>query len=167
MEQCVHGAVPDPEPTLRDILWAVTICNSSIAALTREVKGIKVEISLVRQDMQKLKERTSVVEGLFSTLEDKWQPIQRDVRYVQTIASANAARLEDMENCLCRNNVRAVGIPGRVEGKNPVAFIEAWLTDAFGRVIFSPMFAVEQAHRVLTRPPPTWSPSAAFSISST
>lgn len=49
----------DPAPMLRNILTAVTTCNSSIAHLTGKVKGMNVEISLLRQDMQKLKERTS------------------------------------------------------------------------------------------------------------
>lgn len=63
--------------------------------------------------------------GHLNTLADYWQPLQRNVRYVQSMASANAAILEDMENRLPRNNVRVVGIPERAEGKNPLAFFEA------------------------------------------
>lgn len=37
----------EPEPTLRDILSAVTSCNLSISALTDEFKGVKAEISFV------------------------------------------------------------------------------------------------------------------------
>lgn len=39
MEQNVHHNVPEPEPTLRDILTAMIACNSLIADLTGEVKG--------------------------------------------------------------------------------------------------------------------------------
>lgn len=67
-----------------------------------------------------------------------------------------------MENRLRRNNIRAVGVPERVEGKNPVAFIEAWLTDTFGCYTLSPMFAVERAHRVPVRPPPQGAPPRLF-----
>lgn len=84
-------ASTDPEPTLRDILAAVTTCNTSIADLTGEVKGMKMERTLVGQDMQKLRERTSALEGHLSTLDD-WQPLQRDVKYVQSMASAKASR---------------------------------------------------------------------------
>lgn len=88
--------------------------------------------------------------------------LQRDVSHVQLVATANAARLEDMENRLRRNNIHAVGIPGRAEGKNTVAFIEAWLTDTFGCEAFSPMFAVERAHQVPARPPPPGAPPRPF-----
>lgn len=87
---------------------------------------MKVEISLISHDMQKLRECTSALEGCLSTLEDELQPLQRDVRYVQPVASTYAARLEDMENHLRQNNVWAVGIPERAEGKNMVAFIEVY-----------------------------------------
>lgn len=63
------------------ILAAVAVCNSSITNLAGEVKSMKMEISIVRQDMQKLRERTSAVEGHISTLQDEWQPLQRDVKY--------------------------------------------------------------------------------------
>lgn len=50
---------PDgPEPTLCDIFSAVTSCNSSIAALASEVKGVRIEITFLRQGMQKLRDRS-------------------------------------------------------------------------------------------------------------
>lgn len=50
--------------------------------------------------------------------------------------------------------MRALGIPETAEGKNPVAFIEQWLISTFGKDAFSPLFAVERAHRVPSRPLP-------------
>lgn len=46
------------------------------------------------------------------------------VNHVQSLTTAHGAKLEDMVNRLRRNNVRAVGIPERAEGKNPIIFIE-------------------------------------------
>lgn len=51
-------------------------------------------------------------------------PLQHELRQVQFLSSSHAARMEDMENRLRRNNVRAVGMPEETEGKNPIAFIE-------------------------------------------
>lgn len=48
----------DSEPTLTDILSAVTTGNASIAAIADELKGVKTEITFIRQDMQKLRKRT-------------------------------------------------------------------------------------------------------------
>lgn len=67
-----------------------------------------------------------------------------------------------MENRQRRNNVRAVSIPERAEGKNPVAFIENWLINTFDKDAFSPMFAVERAHRVPPRPPKPGKPPRPF-----
>lgn len=50
------------------------------------------------------------------------------------------------------NNVHAIGIPEKAEGKNPIHFIEQWLISIFGKDSFPHMFAMEQAHRVPTRP---------------
>lgn len=61
-----------------------------------------------------------------------------------------------------RNNVRAIGIPERVEGKNPVAFIESWLLTIFGKESFTPMFSVERAHRVPMSPLPPGYPPRTF-----
>lgn len=138
----------DPEPTLWEILAAVTSCNHTLHSLTSEIKGVKFKITLVRQDMQKLRDCTVALEGRVSMIEDDMAPLQSDMRHVQSLTSAHAAKLEDMENRLRRNNIRAVGIPERAEGKNPVAFIEHWLTETFGREPFSQMFSVERAHRV-------------------
>lgn len=82
-------ASTDPEPILREILAAITTCNASVADRTGEVKGMKVENPLVRQ---KLRERAAALEGRLSTLEDEWQPLQRDVKYVCFYGSANVAR---------------------------------------------------------------------------
>lgn len=89
----------EPEPTLRNILMAVTSCNTSITVLTDEIKGVKAEISFVRQDMQKLRERTSALEGRVSTLENM-APLQRYVRYHGQFSAQHAACLDDLENRL-------------------------------------------------------------------
>lgn len=58
----------DPQPTLREILAAVTSCNITLTTLTTEIKVVKLELMLVRQAMQKLKGRTAALEGRKSTL---------------------------------------------------------------------------------------------------
>lgn len=150
------------EPTLRDILSAVTSCNTAITALTTEIKGVKQEINLVRHDMQKLRDHTTALEGRLSNVEDEVAPLQREINHLQSHSSGHSARLEDMENRLRRNNVRAVGIPKRAEGKNPLAFTENWFVSTFGDQSFSKMFAVERAHRVPAKPPRPGEPPRPF-----
>lgn len=81
----------DPKPTLREIFATVTSCNSSITALTDDLKGAKAEISFVRQDMQKSWERTSALEGQVSTIEDDMATLQRDVKYNGQLTAQHAA----------------------------------------------------------------------------
>lgn len=72
-------------------MCAVTSCNTSIAALASEIKGVKIEHSFIRQDMQKLRDRTTALEGQISRLEDDWAPIQQDVHYNTTTIAKQAA----------------------------------------------------------------------------
>lgn len=74
----MHGMTVNPEdggndesfqPTLEDILQAVQKCTASVDDL-KELGGLR-EVSLLRQDLQKIRERTTVVEGRISDLEDQ------------------------------------------------------------------------------------------------
>lgn len=72
--------------------------------------------------MQKLRHRTSAIEGRISTLEDDWAPTQRESHAQQLLVAKHSARLDDLENRLCRNNVRAIGLNEKMEGKKPYTF---------------------------------------------
>lgn len=104
--------------------------------------------------MQKLREQASALEGQVSTIEVDIAQFQRDVKYNVHLTAQHAARLDDIENRLRRNNVHDIGIPERAECKNPVAFIEQWLLSVFGKDSFSHMFTVQRAHRVPAHPLP-------------
>lgn len=103
-----------PEPTLRK-----TSCNTAIINLTSEFKDVKMEMSQVRQDVQKLQDHTASLEGRHGTTEAEWTLLQRVVKYNHSIATGNAAKLEDIENRLRRNNIRAVGITERAKIRLP------------------------------------------------
>lgn len=51
-----------------------------------------------------------------------------------------------------------MGFPEKTEGENLCGFMEQWLKDTFPAAHLSSAFAVEQAHRVPTRPPPLGAP---------
>lgn len=63
--------------------------------------------------------------------------------------------MDEMENRLRRDNVRVVGLTEGCEGHNPNVFLEGWLIEVFGRDVFSMQFAIERAHRVPFRAPPS------------
>lgn len=142
------------QPTLNDILRAVRRCTASVDGLKEQFGGLTETVSLLRKDFQKIRERTTAVEARISEVEDQMPPITRDNRKALLQAAQATAKTDDIENHLRRNNVRIVGLPERVEGRDPTAFIEQWLQDIFGKEAFTSLFAVERAHRTPPRPLP-------------
>lgn len=56
-------ALTDQDNVLRDIFAAVISCNTSIITLTNTIKGVKLKLNMVTQDMQKLRDRTAALEN--------------------------------------------------------------------------------------------------------
>lgn len=98
------------------------------------------------------------MENRVSDTEDQLPPTARDTNTAYQMVKEANDRAEDMENHLRHNNIRIVGLPERIEGRNPTAFVENWLLEIFGQDVFSP-FAVECAHRVPPCPPQPGGPT--------
>lgn len=146
------------QPTLSDILRAVQSCTASVNGLKVQFGSLTETVSLLRHDIQKIRERTTAVEGRISEVEDILPPLTRDTRSaLQQAAQANAKN-DDIENHLRRNNVRIVGLPEKVEGRDPTAFTEMWLQHIFCKDAFTALFTVERAHRTPLRPLPPGNP---------
>ncbi|XP_041430045.1 NIMA-related kinase 6 S homeolog isoform X1 [Xenopus laevis] len=143
------------EPSNAEILAAIT---SSHTSTTAQLESIKVDTSLLRQDLQALRERTTEAEGRISTIEDTIAPYSDIISTLQQKVATLTARAEDSENRNRRNNLRIVGLPEGSEGRAPEAFVEAWLKQTLGEEVFSAIFIIERAHRVPTRPLPPGAP---------
>ncbi|XP_075712997.1 uncharacterized protein LOC142749187 [Rhinoderma darwinii] len=146
------------EPSLADIFAAVKQNSSILSVLTGQVGSLKEDILLLRNDLQKVAERTTVIEGRVSEVEDVLPELRRDVQSQSLAVVALQAKADDLENRLRRNNVRLVGVPEKTEGNNSDELLEKWLLEQFGREELSPLYAVERAHRVPTRPGPPGRP---------
>lgn len=77
-------------------------------------------------------------------------PALSDLKITTKSMNALYNKVDNLENRFCRNNICLVGVPERAEGCNPVSFFESWLANIFGKEKLSPLFAIEQAHRVST-----------------
>lgn len=97
-------------------------------------------MGLIRHNVQKVRQRTSAVEGTGSSLEDEMVPVRHDVAANNVVIQRHANRFDDMENSLRRNNVRILGLPEKIEGKNPTAYIEQWVLDKFDKTSFTSFF---------------------------
>lgn len=69
------------------VLEAITLCQEAVAAcqttLTARIEEAKVDISLVREDFQKLRERVTEAEAWLSTVEYSLPPLQQSTEALQ------------------------------------------------------------------------------------
>lgn len=100
---------------------------------------------LVQQDLQKVAERTTVLEGRISQLEDDLHPLKSEVKNTRRQTGINASKMDEMENRLRRDNVRLMGLPEKSEGPKSIEFLERWFTELLGKETFSPFFSIERA----------------------
>lgn len=142
-----------PQPTLGNILQAVQKCTASVD-LKERFGGLREQVFLLRQDLQKIREHMTTPEVRISDLEDQLTPLAHDARMAAQQVAPAKAKADDFENCLRHNNVRIVGLLEKVEGRDPTAFVELWLLELFSKDAFTSLFAVERAHRIPPRPLP-------------
>lgn len=113
---------------------------------------------MIRHDIQKIKKRTTAVEGHVSEMEDRMAPLVREMQITARTATANELKNEDIENRLRRSNIRIVGLLEKTVGRDPSEFVENWLPEIFGKGAFTPFYSIERAHRVPPRPLPPGHP---------
>lgn len=97
-------------------------------------------------------ERTTALEDRLSTVEDNLYPLKQELKGLKEQADMQMTKIDEMENRLCRNNVRVIGLPEESEDSNPIAFLEGWFREIFGPTTFTPFFVIERAHDFLLKP---------------
>lgn len=152
------GEEAGAEPTIRDVFSAISACNTTLTTLNLHMGGLKTDMTHVRQDLQKMNERMVAAEGRISTVEDQLTPMQKELKAATLNIAALMHKVDDLENRSRRSNIRLVGVPEKAEGRDPVAFLESWLSAMAGKDSLTPFFAIERAHRVPTRPLPPGAP---------
>lgn len=133
------------DPTLAKVLTTIKVNH---ADLMGKVDVVKIDLAIMWQDMHKLHGRVTETEQCISDLEDTVTPILPKMNTYGGKITTLKDKVDDFENRLCRNNLRLVGLPEQVEGSDPVAFLESWLEQEFGREQLSLCFVIERAHRV-------------------
>lgn len=77
------------------LLEAITFCRTS---LTEQIEEVKVDISLMRQDFQKLWDQVKTAKNRLSTVEDAIPPLQMGSDRMQLQINQLLAKQDDMEN---------------------------------------------------------------------
>lgn len=89
--------------------------------------------------------------GIETTLDQSEQRLSVVEAKLATVQSENAwlkDKVDDLENRSRRLNLRVVGIPERVEGSNPVAFMTHFFEELFGKDFFQTPLVLASAHRL-------------------
>lgn len=89
------------------------------STLSSKIEEVKVDISLIRQDVHKLKERVSKTKFRISHMEDDIPPLLVTTERLKHQLNFVLSKQDDMENRLRRCNLHFVGLPERAEGSDP------------------------------------------------
>lgn len=88
----------------------------------KEQFGGMQEVSLLQQDLQKIRERTTTVESRVSEIDDQIRkigrsntPLARDTNSAYQMAKEANVRAQDLESHLRSNNIHIVGLTERVQ----------------------------------------------------
>ena len=68
------------DPSLKDVFLVVNVCKQTLGELCNQMKGVKEELGLVRQELQKTNERITEAEGRISQIEDDLYPVKQEVK---------------------------------------------------------------------------------------
>lgn len=147
----------DPDPGLREqsnftaLMQAITTFQTT---LTGKIKGVQLHISLMRRDMDVFCSWFTETERRVGEVEDTLQTYGVSLCTLQTEMKSLEACAEDAENRNRRNNLRIVGLPEGMEGKDTTTFTEHLLCTLLPDARFSDFFVVERARRMPTTAPP-------------
>lgn len=99
-------------------------CQYSLQYLPHGQNGEDLDIGLLRQDMQCVREQVTETECRIFTLEVGFSPFPSQVSAAKKQISFWYQKADDPENCLRRNIIRLVCRPEKAEGQNG-EFVEA------------------------------------------
>lgn len=88
-----YSALHLAEPTLAEIMCAIKDCKAS---LTTQMETIYIDLSLLKQDVQTLCERTGAAEESISSIEDTLYPLFATVRVAKDEMESLKAKLNDL-----------------------------------------------------------------------
>lgn len=141
------------------IMAAIAACQT---ALMTKIDDLQTDITRLRYDMDKVRDRTTEAERRLGEVEDSAHATSTTVSVLQQQVETLQARAEDAENRSRRNNVRLIGLPERAEGSHPELFAEQLLREVLSPLTLSTCFVIERAHRIPTKALPPGAPPRPF-----
>ena len=133
------------EPSLTDIMAAI---QGIQVTLEGKMDAISTEVTLLRADFGKMKERIKDNQGAVSTLQSENKELKSQMRELMKTTDKIVDKLDEYEGRMRRNNVRITGVPEKMEGPTVDLFVEDLVSKGLKVKGLSNYFSVERAHRV-------------------
>ncbi|KAJ1216326.1 hypothetical protein NDU88_003929 [Pleurodeles waltl] len=153
------------EPSLSAIMAAIHDLKGS---LEPRLDAVVVDVTLLQADLKKVLEKVTTAETDIAHLQFTSKQLEDQVRFLTVEHKRLAARLEDQEGRVWRNNIRVTGVPEGVEGLSVELFMETLITDYLRPKRLSTFFMAEWAHSTQsllhTREPPRGQSSICASL---
>ena len=130
-------------PLLQDII------HPSLLALENKLLDKIGEVtSELRPAIATLSEAVAAHDESFVTLDRDVVGLKSAIKKLERRCDDLSEKLASYEDRSRRNNIKFVGFPEKIEGKDPVAFIQAVLKQTFGAQFPGAPPEVDRAHRV-------------------
>lgn len=127
------------------ILEAIHSLKSDFAV---RFDGLLQAINGVQCDLKALTTRVTEAEDRIGTQEDNVSELQTQNAKLKTAIESLSLKVDDLENRSRRSNLRLVGLPEKIEGKDMCAFLEKLLPEILGPENFPGPLVIERAHRI-------------------
>ena len=150
---------PPSHTNENQILQAIGDLRSSVEG---KIEELRIDLSLIRQDLRKTLEQVTEAEGRISDIEDTQKTTNSDVLELLHTVKNLELKAEDAEGRSRRNNLQIVGIPEGTEGTNPTSYISDWIRSWVPSDVLSNCFVLERVHRALVARPPPGAPPRPF-----
>uniref|UniRef100_H3A3J7 L1 transposable element RRM domain-containing protein n=1 Tax=Latimeria chalumnae TaxID=7897 RepID=H3A3J7_LATCH len=116
--------------------------------MTTDINDLKSTMLSLKSLMEKMETRVIEAEGQINELEEELTAHDTKTQQLEIKISANVAKLDNLENRSCRNNVHIIGFPEGVKNWNPITFLSSVLPAILGLPANLPL-DIEKAHHSL------------------
>ncbi|KAJ1089581.1 hypothetical protein NDU88_002732 [Pleurodeles waltl] len=147
-----HNLEEHSSANLMTILQTIT---ASQEALELRINTMVVDLGLLQDDHRQPVEQVTTMERTISTMNPKLTSLGDRLIGMESQVKVLELMAEDAENTAKRNYIHILGLPEHNEGTNMLTYLETWLCTDVSAAGLSPFYALEQAHRVPAKPPPS------------
>lgn len=140
-----EGALSANQESFSAVLEAI---HSLKSEFTVRFDGLLQAINGVQCDLKALTTWVTEAEDRISTQEDSVSELQTQNAKLKAAVESLSVKVDDLENRSRRSNLRLVGLPEKMEGRDMCAFLEKLLPEILGPENFPGPLVIERAHRI-------------------